>query len=122
MLSHTNRRRGRRMVATTLLALVAQALLVMASPLADVHYHQSGPLEIASAGSHHLTQHPGPCPECMAMQTLAVPGTPAYSLRWDWSRENAPAPTPVLSRAAVRSSSKFARGPPAPRSATLQTL
>jgi hypothetical protein len=121
MLGHTNRRRSRRLVATTLLALVAQGLLVMVSPLADVHYHGSGPLEIGAAGSHHLSQSNGICPECLAMQTLAVPGTPAYSLRLDWAWEEAPAPTPVLTRAVVRSTSKFARAPPAAPGAALLT-
>jgi hypothetical protein len=122
MLGPTNRRRGRRVIATTLLALVAQALLVMVSPLADVHYHETGPLEVVPAGSHHLSHGAGECPECLAMQTLAVPGTPTYSLRWDWAREEAPTPTRVVRRATVRPTSKHARAPPSLPGATLQTL
>lgn len=122
MLGHTNRRRSRRFLATTLLALVAQGLLVMVSPLADVHYHEHGPLALTPAGHHHLTQRAGECPECLAMQTLAVPGTPTYTLGWNWAREEAPTPTRVASHPTVRATSTFARAPPALPGVTLQTL
>lgn len=118
----TNRRRSKRLITTTLLALVAQGLLVGASPLADVHYHRFGPVQVEPLGSHKVSQRPGICPECLAMQTLAVPGTPVQSLRWEWTREEAPTPTPAVSYAPVRLTSRFARAPPASPGATLQTL
>lgn len=122
MLGPTNRRRRRHLLATTLLALVAQALLVTVSPLADVHYHDWGPLQVVPLGSHHLSHRPVICPECLAMQTLAVPGTPAYRLRWEVVRETTPTQTPIASRAVVRPTSRFARAPPTPLGATPHTL
>jgi hypothetical protein len=109
----TNRRRSARLSLTTLLALVAQAMLVMASPLADARYHERGPLQVEPIGAHGLSHRSGQCPECMALQTLAVPGSQTYVLRSDWAREDAATPRLALGRVAIRSRSKFPRAPPA---------
>ncbi len=121
MLGPTNRRRSRRLILATTFALVAQAMLVMVSPLADVQYHYGdhGPLQVAPAGSHHISQHAGPCPECMALQTLAVPGSPTLVLRSSWAREESPDPETGIGRPAFLSPGNFARAPPSPTGAIL---
>ncbi len=112
MLGPTNHRRSRRLIVTTLFALVAQGLLVVASPLADIHYHRFGPLEVQSAGSHHLSSTSGPCPECLALQTMAVPGSVPYVLRSTWSWQRLPVTVVRVSRPALRPTNRFARAPP----------
>jgi hypothetical protein len=119
MLGPTNRRRSGRLVATTLLAMLAQASLVMLSPLADVHYHEHGPLQIESLGEHHVSHSADQCPECLALQTLAVPGSPTYSLRSNWARDEAPTPTVGISHPVLRATSTFPRAPPSVLSTTL---
>lgn len=121
MLGPTNRRRSRRLIHATTLALVAQAMLVMLSPLADVQYHYGdhGPLQVAPSGSRHISQHPGPCPECMALQTLAVPGSPTLVLRSSWAREESPDPQTAIGHPTLLSTTNFARAPPLPTGAIL---
>jgi len=117
MLGPTNRRRSRRLILATTLALVAQAMLVMVSPLADVQYHYGhhGPLQVAPLGAHQVSQHAGPCPECMALQTLAVPGAPTLLLRSNWAREESPDPKASIGRPALLSPTNFPRAPPSHR-------
>jgi len=119
MLGPTNRRRSGRLVATTLLAVLAQASLVMLSPLADVHYHEHGPLQIESTGGHHVSHNASQCPECLALQTLAIPGSPTYSLRSNWAHDEAPTPAAGVSHPALRATTTFPRAPPSLLSATV---
>ncbi len=119
MLGPTNHRRSRRLIATTLFALVAQAMLAMASPLADVYYHRFGPVQVESTGSHHASSASSMCPECAALQTMAVLGSVAYVLRSSWQREAEP-PAPVrISRQVLRPAHRFARAPPSAPDALL---
>lgn len=118
MLGPTNRRRSSRVIATALLALVAQTMLVGASPLADVHYHRFVPLSVEASGTHHISHSADQCPECLALQTLAIPGSPTYALRSDWARDEAPTPAAGISHPAIRRTSTFPRAPPVSLSAT----
>ncbi len=119
MLGPTNRRRSRRLIFATTLAVVAQALLVMVSPLADARYHEQGSLKVTGADTGPVSQHSGPCPECMALQTLAIPGSPTLVVRASWAHDVTPDPETSISRPAVRFATSFPRAPPVPSSATL---
>lgn len=119
MLGPTNRRRSRRLLAATFLLLVAQAMLITISPIADAHYHQSGPVQVEPRGSHHLVHHATECPECLALQTLAIPCSPIYAPRTSWAQAETPAPLPGVSYLALRSTPKSPRAPPSPSGAIL---
>jgi len=119
MLGPTNRRRSGFLIFATSLALVAQVLLVTVSPLADARYHEQGAVKLTAADGHHVSQHAGPCPECMALQTLAVPASPTLVVRAGWAREETPDPETSISRPATRYATSFPRAPPIPSSATL---
>lgn len=103
------------MIVTTLLALVAQASLAMASPLADIHYHSFGPLQVESAGSHGASAGSPICPECAALQSMAVPASPPDVLRSSRELELAPLTAPRRARPVLRTATRFARAPPPPR-------
>ncbi len=114
MLGRSNHRRSRRLIVTALLTLVAQAMLVGASPLADIHYHRFGPLQVETAGSGHASRASGLCPECLAMQTMAVLGAPTELVRTSSAPHEAPAVRIDESRPSLRPATGFARAPPTP--------
>lgn len=119
MTGPTNRRRSSRILLTALAALVAQVMLVGVSPLADVHYHEHVPLGIGSTATHQASHGPDQCPECLALQTLAIPGSPTCVLRSNWARTEAPTPAVGISSGTVRITSTLPRAPPLSPLATL---
>lgn len=112
MIPTSRRRYSRRLTVAACVALVAQLMLVTLSPIADAHLHVSGPVQLEPAGTHHLSHNPEQCPECIALQTLAIPGSPTYQLRESFARLDVPMPAPISGRMAIRFTPKTPRAPP----------
>jgi hypothetical protein len=81
MLAVAGLRRSRRLRAAAFLALVAELMLVTLSPMADARYHETGPVQLRPSGGHHVSGGFTECPECIALQQVAMPGTPVQTPR-----------------------------------------
>ena len=56
-------------------------MLATLSPTADVHYHDFSPLQVRAAAGQSSAGGLAKCPECTAMQQVAVPAAPAHFQR-----------------------------------------